>query len=144
MKKKKMPLIIVGLAFSKDVLAVAATASVAVVALAPAIGFDPWTWVLGAAGGTIAQAWLPADKIKSDQEGRLSSVLSWLHGRKMHMLNICASILLAGLGSKYIISLIEFASWPAPSVYFTAFVFSSVWPFLAHVAWKKALKWSES
>lgn len=142
--KKKIGFILAGLAFSKEALAIAAAASVTAIALAPAFGFDPWTWVLGAAGGTITQAFLPADKGCAEPANKFSSFLSWIHGRRMHMAVIFGSIILAGVGSEYVVRIFTDQKWTVPNIYAAAFLLALCWPYAAHLAWKKLLKWSET
>lgn len=141
---KKLGIAIAGLTVTKEVLALAVTASATAIALAPAIGFDPWTWVLGAAGGTLAQAFLPADKVSIEPANRMSSFLSWINGRKMHMAVIVVSIILAGVGSEYLVRIFQDQKWTPPNIHAAAFLLALIWPFAAHIAWKKMLKWSES
>ena len=142
--KKKLGLALAGLTVTKEALALAATASIAAVAIAPSLGFDPWTWVLGAAGGTITQAFLPSDKNKPEPTNKLNSFLSWIHGRKMHVAVIFGSIILAGVGSEYVVRIFMDQKWTVPNIYAAAFMLALCWPYAAHLAWKKALKWSES
>ena len=138
---KKASAAIAGLTFTKEALAILMF-SAAAGALGPSIGFDPWTWILGAIGGTLAQAFLPSNKERPEPTNRMSSFLSWMHGRKLHFAVIVVSIILAGIVSEYIVRIFTDQKWTPPNIYAAAFLLSTTWPFVVHIAWKKALKWS--
>jgi hypothetical protein len=144
--KHKISLFLAAATATKEAVAatMAATTSVAAITLAPALGFEPWTWVLGATGGAIAQVFIPADKKKPEPNNRMSKTLAWLHGRKLNIIVVLISIILAGVGSEYVVRVFFDQKWTVPNIHVTAFVLALVWPFLAQLAWKKALKWSES
>lgn len=140
---KRTGIAIAGLTMSREVFALATVSAVAV-AVAPELSFNPWTWILGAFCGTLAQAFLPADKEKPEPTNRMTSFLSWIHGRKMHFAIILVSIILAGVVSEWIVRIFTDQKWTPPNLYAAAFLLSSTWPFAAHVMWKKALKWSDT
>lgn len=99
--------------------------------ISAAMGFDPFTWMIGAFGGTVIQVKLPpVKKMEAYANGGIS-------------------VLLAGLGAEYSITLLhalvskfaDFDKFPAPSVYLAAFLLSTLWPWGTSIIKARTKKW---
>lgn len=127
--KKKLMFAIAALAASKHSVAGAIAAGVAGAGLATTMGFDPWTWLIGAVGGVIVRVKLPPTT-------RADSIM-----------NGVISVMLAGLAAPWFVAIAMFQNIPAPSVYFVAFMLAVAWPWLISlwpVLKSKLEKWGNS
>lgn len=128
--KRKLIVFLAALMASKHSIASSIAAGVFGAAIAPVLGFDPWTWIMGAIGGVIVRVKLPPTN-------RMDSIV-----------NSIISVMLAGLAAPYIHDLITFEKFPVPSVYFVAFLLAACWPWAINLAWtvgkNKITKWSDS
>jgi hypothetical protein len=127
--KKKIMFAIAALLASKHSIASSITAAAIGASLAPALGFDPWTWIIGAIGGIVVRVKLPPTT-------RIDSLV-----------NGVISVMLAGLASPWAVTITIFDKLPTPSVYLVAFVIAAAWPWLVSFGWglfkRKAEKVSE-
>lgn len=130
--KRKLIVMIATVVASKHSIAGSVGAGLFGAALAPSLGFDPWTWIVGAIGGIVVRVKLPPTN------------------RADSLVNGIISVMLAGLASPWIAkgfsTLIN--SFPAPSVYLVAFSLAVAWPWVVKVGWeagkKRINKWGES
>lgn len=130
--KRKLILMIATLLASKHSVAGSISAGLFGVWLAPTLGFDPWTWIMGVIGGIIIRVKLPPTN------------------RADSLVNGVISVMLAGLGSPWLVSgfAVVAQNFPQPSVYLVAFFLAAAWPWVIKITWqagkKRITKWGDS
>ena len=118
--KTRIAVILAAVTASKQAIGGALATGVVAATISPALGFDPWTWIVGAIGGVVIRVKLP-------ETSRPDSIINGI-----------ISVMLAGLGSQYILQLITFESLPKPNIYLVAFVIAAAWPWILAAGWKFA------
>lgn len=128
--RTKLLAFLAALAASKHAIGGILTTGVLAAAISPALGFDPWTWVLGAIGGIVVRVKLPPTS------------------RPDSIINGVISVILAGLGAPFLTAMLTFDGMPKPNLYLVAFILAAVWPWVLSAIWKAAKSkiesWSKS
>lgn len=120
MLRTKLLAFLAALAASKHAIGGIVTTGVLAAAISPALGFDPWTWVLGAIGGIVVRVKLPPTS------------------RPDSIINGVISVILAGLGAPFLTEFLTFDNTPKPNLYLIAFILAAVWPWVLSALWKVA------
>lgn len=108
---RKLIVALASLYFSKWSVAASAATGVAGIWMSSELGFDPWPWLLGALGGVIVRAKLPAS---SRFDGIANGIIS---------------VMMGGLGGPLTANSVALY-YPSLNVgsYFSAFVLAAAWP----------------
>lgn len=112
--RRKIIVALLSLIASKHSIAASTLTGIVGGYVATTLGFDPWTWMLGAFGGVIIRAKLPPSS------------------RPDGLINGSISVMLGGLVAPWL-SLALATTWGhqlAPNVYVTAFILASAWPWM--------------
>jgi hypothetical protein len=129
--KHKIMIILASITASKHAVAAPLTTGFFGWLVAPNLGFDPATWIVGAIGGIVIRVKLPPTT-------RADSIV-----------NGVISVMLAGLASPWLVKGFQsVTSFPSPSIYLVAFGLAVAWPWVVKVAWesgkKRIKKWGDS
>lgn len=110
--KRRLIVIIATLSASKHAISGAVMTGAAAMTLAPALGFDPWTWFFSGFGAVVGH-------FKTIAKTRIDATINGVIG-----------VILGGLGGPYAVSIVLKYEFPAPPIQLCAFLLALTWPWL--------------